>query len=109
MYYFFVLSSLPTTENSEREAEHKRYEKAIILMGVLLIPILFILLNNKDRGKLAADNVVFRDKLSDYGLFKGKIADLVPNDQGVSYELASALFTDYADKNVLFSCQKERK
>ncbi|MGF7025529.1 MULTISPECIES: hypothetical protein [Sphingobacterium] len=73
-------------------------KKVLILMGVLLIPILFIILNNTGRGTVAKDNIVFRDKLSDYNLFKGKIADLVPNDQGVSYELASALFTDYTDK-----------
>ncbi|MDR2271811.1 MAG: hypothetical protein LBF27_12980 [Sphingobacterium sp.] len=73
-------------------------KKAIILIGVLLIPILFIVLNNKDRGKIAADNFIFLDKLSDYGLFQGKMADLIPNDRAVSYELASALFTDYADK-----------
>jgi len=84
-------------------------KKVIILMGVLLIPILFILLNNKDRGKLVADNVVFRDKLSDYGLFKGKIANLIPNDQGVSYELASALFTDYADKKRVIFLPKGKK
>ncbi|MFU1856864.1 hypothetical protein ACK8HY_07560 [Sphingobacterium sp. NGMCC 1.201703] len=84
-------------------------KKAIILIGVLLIPILFIVLNNKNRGKVAADNVIFRDKLSDYGLFKGKIADLVPNDQGVSYELASSLFTDYADKKRVIFLPKGKK
>lgn len=77
-------------------------KKAIILIGVFLIPILFIVLNNKDRGKIAADNFIFLDKLSDYGLFQGKMADLIPNDRGVSYELASALFTDYADKKTLY-------
>jgi len=78
-------------------------------MGVLLIPILFIVLNNKDRGKVAKDNILFRDKLSEYGLFKGKIADLVPNDQGTSYELASALFTDYADKRRVIFLPKGKK
>ncbi|MGJ1536554.1 SDR family oxidoreductase [Sphingobacterium multivorum] len=52
---------------------------------------------------------MFRDKLSDYNLFKGKIADLVPNDQGVSYELASALFTDYTDKKRVIFLPKGRK
>ncbi|PUV24791.1 hypothetical protein [Sphingobacterium athyrii] len=84
-------------------------KKAIILMGILLIPILFIVLNNKDRGKVSKDNIIFRDKLSDYGLFKGKIADLVPNDQGISYELASALFTDYAEKKRVIFLPKGKK
>lgn len=78
-------------------------------MGILLIPILFIVLNNKDRGKVSKDNIIFRDKLSDYGLFKGKIADLVPNDQGISYELASALFTDYAEKKRVIFLPKGKK
>ncbi|WP_286860862.1 MULTISPECIES: hypothetical protein [Sphingobacterium] len=84
-------------------------KKAIILMGILLIPILFIVLNNKARGKVSKDNIIFRDKLSDYGLFKGKIADLVPNDQGISYELASALFTDYAEKKRVIFLPKGKK
>jgi len=84
-------------------------KKVLILMGVLLIPILFIILNNTGRGTIAKDNLVFRDKLSDYNLFKGKIADLVPNDQGFSYELASALFTDYTDKKrVIFLPQGKK-
>lgn len=78
-------------------------------MGILLIPILFIVLNNKARGKVSKDNIIFREKLSDYGLFKGKIADLVPNDQGISYELASALFTDYADKKRVIFLPKGKK
>ncbi len=78
-------------------------------MGVLLIPILFIILNNTGRGTVAKDNLVFRDKLSDYNLFKGKIADLVPNDQGISYELASALFTDYTDKKRVIFLPKGKK
>jgi uncharacterized repeat protein (TIGR03806 family) len=78
-------------------------------MGVLLIPILFIILNNTGRGTVAKDNLVFRDKLSDYNLFKGKIADLVPNDQGFSYKLASALFTDYTDKKRVIFLPKGKK
>ena len=73
-------------------------------MGVLLIPILFIVLNNTGRGTIAKDNIVFRDKLSE-----GKIADLVPNDEGISYELASALFTDYADKKRIIFLPKGKK
>jgi uncharacterized repeat protein (TIGR03806 family) len=84
-------------------------KKVLILMGVLLIPILFIVLNNTGRGTVAKDNIVFRDKLSDYNLFKGKTADLVPNDQGISYELASALFTDYTDKKRVIFLPKGKK
>ncbi|HCX56918.1 MULTISPECIES: hypothetical protein [Sphingobacterium] len=84
-------------------------KKVLILMGILLIPIFFIVLNNTGRGTIAKDNIVFRDKLSDYNLFKGKIADLVPNDQGISYELASTLFTDYTDKKRVIFLPRGKK
>jgi len=32
-------------------------KKVLILMGVLLIPILFIILNNTGRGTVAKDNI----------------------------------------------------
>lgn len=73
-------------------------KKAMILLGVLLIPVFLIILNNKGRGDLEKDNITFKKRLSDYGLFKGKMADLVPNEQGIVYDLASTLFTDYSDK-----------
>lgn len=38
------------------------------------------------------------DNLSDYNLFKGNLADLVPNEGLLPYDLNSALFTDYAEK-----------
>jgi uncharacterized repeat protein (TIGR03806 family) len=42
---------------------------------------------------------VFREKLSEYGFFKGRLRDLVPADGVVRYELATPLFTDYAVKD----------
>ncbi|WP_294349110.1 hypothetical protein [uncultured Sphingobacterium sp.] len=84
-------------------------KKIIILMGVLLIPVLLIVVNNIGRGRPAKDNTVFRRKLSDYNLFKGKLADLTPNDQGISYELASALFTDHTDKKRAIFLPKGKK
>ncbi len=38
------------------------------------------------------------EKLSDYNFFKGKMADLVPNDGLLPYDLNSTLFSDYAEK-----------
>jgi len=84
-------------------------KKVLILMGILLIPIFFIILNNAGRGSVAQSNVIFRDRLSDYDLFKGKIADLIPNDEGISYELASGLFTDYAEKKRIIFLPKGKK
>jgi uncharacterized repeat protein (TIGR03806 family) len=38
------------------------------------------------------------EKLSQYQFFKGKLADLQPNDRVIPYDLNSPLFTDYAHK-----------
>jgi len=47
----------------------------------------------------ATTGFVFRDKLSDYGFFKGNLKDLQPADGVVRYELSTPLFTDYALKD----------
>lgn len=36
--------------------------------------------------------------LSEYHFFKGKMADLIPNDRVIPYDLNTTLFTDYAEK-----------
>ncbi|MGJ7030151.1 SO2930 family diheme c-type cytochrome [Niabella hirudinis] len=41
----------------------------------------------------------FRDKLSDYGFFKGALRELDPHPGVVRYELSTPLFTDYAIKD----------
>lgn len=41
----------------------------------------------------------FKDKLSDYGFFTGKLNELHPADGIINYEISSALFTDYAVKD----------
>jgi uncharacterized repeat protein (TIGR03806 family) len=42
---------------------------------------------------------VFRQRLSDYGFFKGDLKDLNPVNGVVRYELITPLFTDYAKKD----------
>ncbi len=39
-----------------------------------------------------------KEKLSDYGFFEGKLADLSPNDGVMPYQLNTPLFSDYAEK-----------
>src|SRR5690606_41575694 len=41
----------------------------------------------------------FKEKPSDYGFFKGKLSALNPNPELISYDLSSALFSDYAIKD----------
>ncbi len=44
------------------------------------------------------DILVVHEKLSDYGFFKGKLADLMPNTGVMPYQLNTPLFSDYAEK-----------
>ncbi len=53
------------------------------------IPTQFAFKSNQNLG---------REKLSDYNFFKGKLADLAPNENVHPYKLNSALFSDYAHK-----------
>ena len=46
-----------------------------------------------------ASGFVFKDKLSEYGFFRGPLKDLQPADGVQRYELATPLFTDYAVKD----------
>jgi uncharacterized repeat protein (TIGR03806 family) len=39
-----------------------------------------------------------KEKLSEYGFFKGKLADLLPSDDVIPYDLNTALFSNYAEK-----------
>lgn len=39
-----------------------------------------------------------KEKLSEYGFFKGKLADLSPVDEVMPYDLNTALFSNYAEK-----------
>ncbi|ADR22730.1 hypothetical protein MATR_34240 [Marivirga tractuosa] len=52
-------------------------------------PSSFSFTSNKALGK---------EKLSDYGFFKGELSDLAPNENVHPYKLNSALFSDYAHK-----------
>ncbi|UII31746.1 hypothetical protein LVD17_26005 [Fulvivirga ulvae] len=41
-------------------------------------------------------------KLSDYNFFKGKLADLIPGERVVPYDINSPLFSDYALKKEVY-------
>lgn len=71
----------------------------IILIAVILVPCLLMLLNNGGITAKIEDNIVFKEKLSEYGLFEGNISDLNPCDGAFIMEIASSLFTDYAEKH----------
>lgn len=48
-----------------------------------------------------SNNLQFKAKLSDYGIFKGKMSDLKPSNGIELFEISSPLFTDYAEKQRL--------
>ena len=54
--------------------------------------------NDNSNGAAAATGFSFREKLSDYGIFQGKLNELQPVAGVIRYELATPLFTDYAEK-----------
>ena len=47
------------------------------------------------------NNMQFKEKLSDYHIFQGTPSDLIPEATFKVYELSTALFTDYAEKQRL--------
>jgi len=49
-------------------------------------------------GQKTETEFQFKEKLSEYGFFKGKLQNLIPGEGVVSYELSTPLFTDYAVK-----------
>lgn len=54
---------------------------------------------NKTSQTVQNKGFVFKEKLSEYGFFKNKLKDLVPNEGVLHYDISTALFTDYAVKD----------
>lgn len=68
---------------------------------VVMLGFLLMVFPNCKMGNEAV-NIDFGEqpyeKLSDYGFFKGNLANLHPNDRVLPYDLNSPLFSDYAHK-----------
>lgn len=72
----------------------------ILLLAILLFPLLYISFCNQK--KTPKNNIsVFPESLKDYALFDGPLNRLQPSINVFSYQLSSALFTDYAEKQRL--------
>jgi len=63
--------------------------------------IAYIVLVHRGGQKTLSNNISFHAKLSNYNLFHGDMAQLKPAAGVEIYELASPLFTDYAEKQRL--------
>nr|WP_068888464.1 SO2930 family diheme c-type cytochrome [Pedobacter panaciterrae] len=78
--------------------------KTYLLGVILLFSISLSILSEqgcKNKTVQLANNsgFVFKEKLSDYGFFKNKLKDLVPNQGVLHYDISTPLFTDYAVKD----------
>ena len=78
-----------------------KYKKYSIIIAVLVCPIVYVWSCNSSGWRNVDNGISFKTKLSSYQLFKGKMAELKPNDGVEMFELASTLFTDYAEKQRL--------
>ena len=65
---------------------------------ILLMLVVIILLNLSMNFKLKNNQYVYKQRLSEYGFFKGRIEEQQPEDGVYPYQLNSPLFSDYAQK-----------
>jgi uncharacterized repeat protein (TIGR03806 family) len=70
----------------------------------VIVSLLMMACNNT--SQVITNNITFRDKLSEYGLFK---TALVPAEGVTTIEIASTLFTDYAEKQRLLKIPAGKK
>lgn len=70
----------------------------------VIVSLMIIACNNA--SQVISNNITFKDKLSEYGLFK---TALVPADGVTTIEIASTLFTDYAEKQRLLKIPAGKK
>jgi len=70
----------------------------LLILAIFVIPCILVFLNDRGISDTIEDNIGFKDKLSDYGLFQGDMAKLIPYENAEIFELGSTLFTDYASK-----------
>lgn len=74
-----------------------KYIPLIVLIAALASYL--IACNNSSQA--ISNNISFKNTLSAYPLFEGKMRDLLPATGVVTFHIASTLFTDYAEKQRL--------
>lgn len=89
-----IISATIQTYNNSRKK---------ILIGIIGLFVLLVINQSCQKFELIAiDNTIaLQPNLSDYHIFKGNPIDLTPADEFELYELATTLFTDYAEKQRL--------
>jgi hypothetical protein len=77
--------------------------KIKILTALFLLAVVFINIQSCEKDDLVhvSNNIQMLPKLSDYKIFQGRSSDLVPSEGFNLYEIATQLFSDYAEKQRL--------
>jgi uncharacterized repeat protein (TIGR03806 family) len=86
-----------------------KFKKYLIIIAVFLCPVVYVLSCHNSGTKNIDNEISFNTKLSFYKLFKGSISALEPNDNVETLQLASTLFTDYAEKQRLIKLPKGKQ
>jgi len=77
----------------------------LLTISILLSTFLILLMHqgcnntNKAKSDNSTEGFTFKEKLSDYGFFKGNLKNLEPVKGVTRYDLSTPLFTDYAIKD----------
>ena len=82
-------------------ADEKRFyllKSSIQKLIILCLMVLFFQCKNRNAVNLVMEEP-YPERLSEWNLFVGKLADLKPNKGVIPYELNMPLFTDYASKS----------
>jgi uncharacterized repeat protein (TIGR03806 family) len=80
------------------------------LAGLLWLMLAGIVVQACSTSPRAIGNSIsFKNKLSEYALFKGNMPELVPADHVVPVRIGSSLFTDYAEKQRLMKVPEGKK
>lgn len=84
-------------------------KKYIFIALILVFPMLYIISCYDSGTKPISSPLVFKAKLSAYGLFNGSMSELRPTDETELLEISSSLFTDYALKQRLIKIPKGKQ
>jgi uncharacterized repeat protein (TIGR03806 family) len=79
---------------------------AIFFMLIATMPLMTCC---KSTEEAIANNISFHGKLSAYGLYRSGMSDMIPEKGVQVYIIASALFTDYAEKQRLIKLPQGKR
>lgn len=85
----------------QQKGVKKRYRPAILFLTITSFSSLLISSCNEDGLMPVNNNIQMLPKLSSYNIFHGDPSALTPDQDFHLYELATELFTDYAEKQRL--------